>query len=381
MKRKILLISPTPSHPQTAGNRARVATLITSLKDLGHEVHFLHIECEKGSIEAMRKAWGSKFYPVDYTRPVNKIARLKRRFLGRLNTDARFTYGIDEWYDNSIDPFLKKLDGEHHFDTVIVEYVFFSKALECFGKDTLKIIDTHDAFANRHRHYLSNGQVPKWFSTTIREESKGFNRADIVIAIQDEEREVFSRQTRARVISVGHMLQLIETKPELVRKGRMLFVASDNTINVDGINFFINDVFPDVRNRVAAELVLVGSICDNVPDQPGLIKMGRVENLQAVYESAAVVINPVRFNTGLSIKNLEALGYSKPLVTSSVGSEGIGSGANSAYLVAENAQEFSSAVIKILTDENYAKQLASAAGQYAYDWNKTVIQQLVVALK
>ena len=89
----------------------------------------------------------------------------------------------------------------------------------------------------------------------------------------------------------------------------------------------------------------------------------------------------MRFNTGLSIKNLEALGYSKPLVTSSVGSEGIGSGANSAYLVAENAQEFSSAVIKILTDENYAKQLASAAGQYAYDWNKTVIQQLVVALK
>lgn len=377
MKRKILVISPTPTHPQVAGNRARIDGLISSMRTIGHDVFFLHIKNEEGDARLMRDIWGDNFLSVEYTKPESKTARIKRRLKGFFNPDARYTYTIDEWYDNSLDTKLAELSSKIKFDTVIVEYVFFSKALECFGNHVLKIIDTHDAFANRHRHYLEKGQFPKWYSTSASEETKGFDRADIVIAIQDKEREMFARQTRAHVITVGHIVPLHKAPENASHSGQMLFVASDNAINVDGINYFIEKIFPGIRQKVPeAELVLAGSICNAIEDQTGIVKLGRVDDLQPVYDSAAMVINPVLFNTGLSIKNLEALGYSKPLVTAPVGADGIEDGAGEAFVVAENADEFTAAVIKILTDGENARQLAAAAGRYAKKWNHCVIQQL-----
>ena len=40
--KKILVISPTPTHPQNAGNRIRIYNLVSNLKELGHDVHFLY---------------------------------------------------------------------------------------------------------------------------------------------------------------------------------------------------------------------------------------------------------------------------------------------------------------------------------------------------
>lgn len=46
--KKILLVSPTPTHPQTAGNRTRVDGLLSGLRELGHDVYFCHIRSEPG---------------------------------------------------------------------------------------------------------------------------------------------------------------------------------------------------------------------------------------------------------------------------------------------------------------------------------------------
>lgn len=377
MKRKILLVSPTPSHPQTAGNRARVDALLTMIRSLGHDVYFLHIENEAGSPEMMREAWGDRYFSVGYKRPRSKFARIRRRLLGLLNEDARYTYSIDEWYDDSVDEAVKGLHEKYGFDTVIVEYVFFSRVLECFDDGVLKIIDTHDAFANRHRHYLEKGQRPKWFTTTAREEGRGFDRADVVIAIQDKEKEIFSRQTRARVITVGHMVPIVDGRAEARKRGQMLFVASDNAINVEGIKLFIENTLPEIRRALPeAELVMAGTVCRLVDDHPGIVKLGRVDDLQPLYERASLVINPVIFNTGLSIKNLEALGFSRPLLTAPVGAEGIEDGTGEAFLVAEEPRGFAREAVRVLSDEEYAERISQAARRYASSWNDSVIRQL-----
>lgn len=359
----------------TAGNRARVHALVTALQEMGNDVFLAHVQSEQGDTAKMKEVWGDRFVSIPYTRPQSRGAEIRRRLLRPFNPEARYLYSLDEWYDKSIDPVLKQLQEKHRFDTVIVEYVFFSRALECFDGDVLKIIDTHDAFANRHRHYLAKGQTPKWYSTTPREEGRGFDRADIVVAIQDKEREQFARQTKARVITVGHMVPLHQATGKTAP--RILFVASDNHINVSGIEHFIENTFPLVRKEIPdAELILAGSVCTAVADREGVVKLGRVDDLQPVYESASVVINPVLFNTGLSIKNLEALGYSRPLVTASVGAEGIEDGANQAFLVEDAPERFARAVIRIISDKEFAMDLSRAAGRYAADRNRAITKQL-----
>ena len=65
--RRILMISPVPTHPADAGNRARVLSLSTILREIGHDVYFMHVEQEAGDAQAMRTNWGDRYIPVEYT--------------------------------------------------------------------------------------------------------------------------------------------------------------------------------------------------------------------------------------------------------------------------------------------------------------------------
>ena len=108
MSKKILVISPVPSHPQNAGNRARIYNLLLGLKDLDHDVYFAHIEETLGDKLAMQQCWGENFFEIPYTKP--KTAERKRskgwgnkvavRALTWLGSDPRYTYAIDDWYDD-----------------------------------------------------------------------------------------------------------------------------------------------------------------------------------------------------------------------------------------------------------------------------------------
>lgn len=376
-KKKILLISPTPTHPQTAGNRTRIDALLTGLKQLGHDVYFCHIQNERGDEAMMRQIWGEKYIAIPYSRPRRPLTRWKKKICAIFNPGARHTHAIDEWYNPALDPQIIGLDNKIKFDVVVVEYVFYSKVLQLFDDRVLKIIDTHDVFTDRYKTYLKNGQTPQWFSTTRAGEAKGLSRADIVIAITDKERDFFSGLTAKKVITVGHMVALREPAVEQDSGKKLLFVASDNPINTDGINQFIAQSLPAIRASVPdVKLVLAGSVCKGVADQAGIVKLGRVDDLGPVYQDAAVVINPVLFNTGLSIKNLEALGYARPLVTAPVGADGLEDGVNSAFLVAADADEFSRNIVRLLLDGDFAHGLARRAYEYAAERNRNIMGQL-----
>jgi polysaccharide biosynthesis protein PslH len=381
-KRKILFISPVPSHPQTAGNRTRVGALLSALRSLGHEVHFLHVGQEPGDIAAMQAAWGKNFSSVKYHAPIIPlIRRIRRKLLGVLSEDAKYVLDIDAWYDEDLDSRLSSLHREHMFDVVIVSYVFFSRALEVFDDQVLKIIDTHDAFANRHRQYLARGETPAWFTTSEKGEAKAFGRADLVFAIQEKERVAFTKLTRTKVVSLGHITPIDPLDRSLAEPNRILFVASDNNINVNGIRFFIDQVLPRVQQEIpSVELALAGSICRAIEDLPAIRKLGRVDDLRATYASAELVVNPVLFNTGVSIKNLEALGFGKALLTATVGTEGIESGLGTAYLVADSAPDFAARTIELLTDAALNASLAAGALRYITQSNQLISKVLQSAI-
>ncbi len=401
LKKKVLVISPTPSHPQNQGNRARVYTLLNNLKQLGYGVYFAHISRDAGDQKAMRECWGEQFYPLPYEIPKSKIVKQQlssNRLIGIAQLASRklryfrllymsgkkpfYTYFVDDWYDESLSEIFLDLAEKINPDIVIVEYVFFSKALECFQNNALKIIDTHDIFANRYKLYLQNNVSPKFFSTTIKQENKGLNRADIIFTIQQNEADILRPRLKQKtIVTVGHTVPLFEyQKREITNK--ILFVGSDNDINISAIRYFIDHVFSQVKlKHPDLKLLLVGKICVKVSDSEGCVKMGNVENLKEVYDMSDIVINPVRFGTGLKIKNIEALGYAKPLITTSVGADGIEDGAGKAFLVAESPDDYVKFISSIITDYNFHETLALNAYSYAQAWNQKCLSSLSEALE
>jgi len=186
-----------------------------------------------------------------------------------------------------------------------------------------------------------------------------------------------------------------EVRPQATRIG---YVASGTKPNLDAISWFLREVWPSVY-QPGISLHVYGSISNvlrhNKPSdtpnphllamedatpgithfyqsraleaeaQPGLHLHDFVEDLSQVYPLLDIVINPVRFGAGLKIKNMEALGYGIPLLTTSHGASGLEAHVATALLVADQAPAFAGQLQQLLGSYPLRRSLATAAHQLA----------------
>ena len=377
---KILIISPTPTHPQNAGNRTRIFKMVELFKEQGHDVSFVYSNQEKDfDIEGMQNYWGDNIYVVDYSKPpLQNKNKWVDSVLNKLNKDRQYYSNIDDFYNQNLDGFLHELTLKNIFDIVVVEYVFLSKAFLNFPASTLKVLDTHDVMTNRHRLFLENGKKPSWYSTSAAQEQKGLNRADHIISIQDNEKNHFSKLTSKPITTIGHMVDIYPlATPNTPPRKRILFLGSNNPSNVFGIQTFIAEIFPAIRKSIPdLELIIVGTVSSIISDQDGVIKMGEMPDIKSIYDLSDIVINPLTIGTGLKIKSIEALGFSKALISTSVGADGLEKGINTAFLVANSAEEFCNTLNLIVFDADAYLNLCNNAAKFAETWNSDIKDEL-----
>ena len=379
---RILVISPTPTHPQNAGNRARIFSLLSALRSAGHQIGVAFVEMEDGDLATMKATWD--FFRVLPCRrpPGRQLKRWHDTLMKAFGIRRVMPFGIDDWFDISLLPLLDEIRNQFRPEVVLVEYAFLSKAFECFSESTLKLLDTHDVLADRHHRLIAAGIPPMWFYTTPRGEKKALDRADCILAIQPWEQASLSTLTQRPVITVGHLVPLDHDRQEADKVGsRLLFVGSANPLNVTAVQWFLDEVFPLIRLRCAgACLEIVGDCAGKIPDSDNLLRIGRVDDVKPYYRRAAVVVNPVRVGTGLKIKAIEALAMGCPMITTSAGCAGLESGARKAFRVADTATEFAEEVLAILLSESRQVAMSREALAFAREYNCQALQPLLACL-
>jgi glycosyltransferase involved in cell wall biosynthesis len=154
--------------------------------------------------------------------------------------------------------------------------------------------------------------------------------------------------------------------------------------NVEGVHWFATDVFPQVRRtQPGTTFQVVGSrppvsITRLAIPKSGVDVMGYVDDLTSVYANSGVVVVPVRSGSGMRVKILEAFARGIPVVSTSMGVEGIDAEDGKHLLIADNARSFADAVIQILRQPHVAARLAHAARDLVerrYDW-RTALNDL-----
>ncbi|MFQ5617205.1 MAG: glycosyltransferase family 4 protein, partial [Anaerolineales bacterium] len=148
--------------------------------------------------------------------------------------------------------------------------------------------------------------------------------------------------------------------------------------NADGIRWFANEIFPLVRERVPdVTLTIVGKkppkdIVQLGQDYPKTIEVtGYVPDLDPYMEQAAIMVVPVRAGGGMRVRILGAFARAMPVVTTSVGLEGIEARPGEDILVADTASDFAADVTRLLGDAKLQNCLAKNGRQLAethYDW-------------
>lgn len=383
---KILLVAPVPSHPSTTGASTRVWQMAESLRCMGHEVHFLHLQQPLWvSDAAMRAYWGDRYHVFRGLSPSSCVARARRKLRRIWAKTFRTNVPVDSYFDPESGRHAQVQVAPLGFDVVIVSYVFYSRILEAFPAGTVKIVDTHDVFSDRYRLYQEHGQRAEFFSTTSAEEARGLERADVVLAIQGSDAAHFRGLTGKPVAVVGHLAapKRAPATPKRVVAGSMLFVGGPMSINAHAVAWFIREVLPRVRSWLPeAELWLVGGISRHFPRAlPGVRRFGYVDDVSELYQRASVVINPQQFGTGLSIKCVEALLHGRPLVTTTSGARGLGEGDGSAYLTARSADEFGDHLLSLMQNPEPAATLARNAAVFARRYHQKTMQTLAEVVR
>jgi hypothetical protein len=239
-----------------------------------------------------------------------------------------------------------------------VEYIWMTRMLPLVRGQVLKVVDTHDVFS-------SIAQKVRLFGirdviVEPHEEAARLCRADLAIAIQDDERAELRRLAPTLpIVTAGVDFDVTHERSETRTQiaGRVLYVASDNARNRKGLEDFVRLAWPRIHQRVPdAELFVAGSVSRAMTgrDVPGVRVLGLVDDLTARYQEASLVINPVVAGTGLKIKMLEALCHLRPIVTWPAGVDGLDPSLTALCHVASDWYAFAEQVIRALTTRAHA---------------------------
>jgi glycosyltransferase involved in cell wall biosynthesis len=387
--RTVAIVCDTVPFPARSGDNKRISDMIQALRTKGWVVHLVLSTlvdrparqlCRR-QVDQLHVYTGRGFR----TRSRN-LLRLTARFCDRIgnrlgyppleDTAARILGRplgralLDYWqrYPTGLDEFLARLYPQCQWRAVLVEYVWLHRAIDKLPAGILRILDTHDIQHRRVEEYASRGlSFP--LKITRDQEARIFSRFDAVIAIQSQEAALVREMCPGlQVLTVGTACADLQQLPSNAVPGRVLYVGGYNGANVEGLNRFLRNCWPEIRRACPhAHLNVCGHIYRAFPagQFPRVNFLGHVIDIRSQYSEAELVVNPVWIGTGLKIKTVEAVASGKPLVTTNKGIEGMPSGIEKACIIAPLDRDFSDGVIRLLTDAEMRLKTANAASVFA----------------
>ncbi|AFZ29879.1 glycosyl transferase group 1 [Gloeocapsa sp. PCC 7428] len=328
---------------------------------------FLSIDCDiNARFAALKKA---ELWLKKKARPLKKLL-LSHSSQVQIKQDKLIN--MTDFFSQEHQDYFRTICRELNPEVVIVEYLRIAYLVRDFDKvgiEALTLIDTHDVAHQRYQRFQANGEQE--IKITEDQEKQLLSIFDVIIAIQSKDKETFQKMLpEHHVIQVSYACE--PKKYEYLNSSpiNITYVAGPNSSNKRAIADFLHKVWCKLVTKFEQKIQLniVGKICEELTDVkiPANVKLtGWIDELETVYQEADIIINPVYFGTGLKIKNVEALSYSKPLVTTTIGAEGLEHGINKAFLVSDRPKETFEQLSTLITNEKLRKELSDKAYAFA----------------
>lgn len=200
-----------------------------------------------------------------------------------------------------------------------------------------------------------------------------------LLVCKQEDRRLFIPGARHRVFVVPNGVGPTPScDPADEAPGEMLFVGSlEYWPNQDAVTYFVQEVLPGIRARhPGARFTMVGArpgeAVRRLHNGDDVVVAGSVPDLEPYYRRAALVVVPMRLGGGTRIKVLEALAHEKALVTTSIGVEGLELRSGDTLEIADGAEAFASACVRLLGDAAARRRLAENGREQVlahYQWD------------
>jgi glycosyltransferase involved in cell wall biosynthesis len=250
-------------------------------------------------------------------------------------------------------------------DLLIVEYIHLHWVADLPLKKTEIYLDAHDLLSERTKSFeLFNRESN---TITYEQEINYFCKFDKVMFMQKEEIEkVLPVIGKDRLLLCPHPIIPEMDVPFREEVEVISFFGSPSWSNIDGIQWFHDAVLPFLGDW--AQKCIVNGTVSTSPLSiffPRLAKGKVFSSLGDYYKSIDIAINPVLYGSGLKIKTVEAIAYGIPLVTTSVGAQGLREESDNSFLLADTPKEFASAICALAESSDLRRRLSLRARIFA----------------
>lgn len=391
---KILQLCNKAPYPANDGSSIAICNLAEGLADSGVELHILPINTEKhfkpnNSVPASfsRKTHYQSVYKNTNTSALGAFANL---FSGQSYFVSRFFFKEYE------DALIKKLTSTS-FDIVQLEGIFMATYIPIIkkyskAKITLRAHNIEHQIWERHLPHEKN-----WFKKTYLTlqsnrlkafELEAFSEVDAIVTITDEDKKGIQHlipQQKIHTCLTGINLETYKQIHQAAQPNTIFHFASMDWLpNIEAVEWLLTNVWQEVLKKVpSAQLILAGRGMPEKIKQAASKNIIIIENVvdsKLFYATYDVMLVPLWSGSGLRIKLVEGLAYGKPIITTSIGAEGIPYTKNKELLIADTTEEFVTAIINLLSNSTQKLQLqtnARALAESHFDYKKLASQLIL----
>ncbi len=207
---------------------------------------------------------------------------------------------------------------------------------------------------------------------------------DAQVTVSDTDTQTFREELGMRnvmgAVPTGVDCEYFQPPSTAPSKPVLAFLGSmDWDANQEAVFWFIETVLPEIWKKVPdAEFVIIGRnpparLTTLTAGEPRIRATGTVPDVRPEMQRASAMVLPLRVGGGTRIKIYEAMAMGVPVVSTTIGAEGLDVTDGKNILLADNAKGFAAAAVDLLTQPDRARQIAETARHHVaanYSWTR-----------
>lgn len=376
----ILWLKTELLHPIDKGGRIRTYQMLRALKR-EHRVTYLTLDNGAAAPDAAERA--TEYCHELIRVPFHEARRRSPRFWGELlaNVVSPLPYAVAKYRSAGMRREIERLVAAGDVDVLVCDFLFPSQNVPN-GLECRTVLFQHNVEAmiwQRHVEVRSNPLARAYFGEQWRRmrrfEGDECRRFDQVIAVSAADAEAHEREYGLRGVAsvpTGVDTEYFRPAGRATQEPRdIVFTgAMDWMPNEDGIRWFAGDVLPLIQQRMPdVTLTVVGRnpppAIRTIAERDNRVRVtGTVPDVRPYLERAAVVIVPLRVGGGTRLKIYEALAMERPLVSTTIGAEGLPLVNGIHARISDGTSGFAEAILDLLANPEAATTQARAGADY-----------------
>jgi polysaccharide biosynthesis protein PslH len=372
---KILWVKADFLHPTTRGAQIRTLEIVRRLHQR-HELHYLAFEDPDEPDGPGRSCeYSAKHFSVPHTVAEKKLT--SPAFVGELVAGlvSPLPVAVARWRSVAMKREVERLERQEKYDAVVCDFLFPASNIPDLSRVVLFQHNVEAVIWRRHAEQAGNWPKRLYFQLQAKKmadfEGEICRKAKRVIAVSDIDAEIMRREYGVKDVQpvpTGVDVDYFRRSPadRVESKADLMFVGSmDWMPNSSGIKWFVHEILPLIeKQRPGTTLAIVGrkpgSEIEALASRTVTVT-GTVPDVRPWLWGSKVSVVPLRVGGGTRLKIYEAMAAEVPVVSTSIGAEGLETVDGGNIAIADSSQFFADRCVELLNDADARKRMARQA--------------------